>query len=178
MKKLSVLLVAVAMVLFAFGTANAAAFIDGNQIQTWYESPPGTTWETYPLVTIGSGDTFTDLAFSGSPFFRVALTNGNIAVTFLQGTRFDPVGDPPQFDGLHFQDTTGTGILSLSASGIDPSRITFDQNNIWMNFQGLTFGNGAIASVAITPTPIPGAVWLLGSGLLGLVGIGRKRLQK
>jgi hypothetical protein len=28
------------------------------------------------------------------------------------------------------------------------------------------------------PVPIPGAVWLLGSGLLGLVGIGRKRLKK
>ena len=28
------------------------------------------------------------------------------------------------------------------------------------------------------PVPIPGAVWLLGSGLIGLVGIGRKRLQK
>jgi hypothetical protein len=30
----------------------------------------------------------------------------------------------------------------------------------------------------INPVPIPGAVWLLGSGLLGLVGIGRKRLKK
>ena len=31
---------------------------------------------------------------------------------------------------------------------------------------------------AVNPVPIPGAVWLLGSGLIGLVGIGRKRLRK
>ena len=33
-------------------------------------------------------------------------------------------------------------------------------------------------NLAATPVPIPGALVLFGSGLLGLVGIGRKRLQK
>lgn len=32
----------------------------------------------------------------------------------------------------------------------------------------------AISSVEVSPTPIPGAVWLLGSGLIGLVGVRRK----
>ncbi|QJB55338.1 hypothetical protein [Pseudodesulfovibrio sp. zrk46] len=32
----------------------------------------------------------------------------------------------------------------------------------------------AMASLEASPTPIPGAVWLLGSGLLGLVGLRRK----
>jgi len=31
---------------------------------------------------------------------------------------------------------------------------------------------------AINPVPIPGAVWLFGSGLAGLVGIGRRRMRK
>lgn len=33
-------------------------------------------------------------------------------------------------------------------------------------------------SGAINPVPIPGAVWLLGSGLLGFIGIGFRRKQK
>ncbi len=35
-------------------------------------------------------------------------------------------------------------------------------------------GNGHWIDAVGTPTPIPGAVWLLGSGLLGLVGIRRR----
>jgi hypothetical protein len=31
------------------------------------------------------------------------------------------------------------------------------------------------ANIDVTPTPIPAAAWLLGSGLLGLVGIRRKQ---
>ncbi len=33
----------------------------------------------------------------------------------------------------------------------------------------------AITDAPLTPTPIPGAVWLLGSGLMGLIGIKRAR---
>jgi hypothetical protein len=30
------------------------------------------------------------------------------------------------------------------------------------------------ANIDVTPTPIPAAAWLLGSGLLGLIGIRRR----
>jgi len=36
------------------------------------------------------------------------------------------------------------------------------------------FEEGWIAEIDPTPVPIPGAVWLLGSGLIGMVGIRRK----
>ena len=40
-------------------------------------------------------------------------------------------------------------------------------------------GNYEVAGVMLlTPVPIPGAFWLFGSGLLGLVGIGRRRFNK
>ena len=38
--------------------------------------------------------------------------------------------------------------------------------------------NGTVLSFTgntTSPVPIPGAVWLLGSGVLGLLGIGRRR---
>lgn len=36
--------------------------------------------------------------------------------------------------------------------------------------------NIAIGSFQVAPIPIPGAVWLFGSGLLGLIGIARKKI--
>jgi hypothetical protein len=35
--------------------------------------------------------------------------------------------------------------------------------------------NGTLEEVAVTTTPLPAAVWLFGSGLLGLLGVGRRR---
>ena len=39
----------------------------------------------------------------------------------------------------------------------------------------LQFGGADGADVGVNAVPVPGAVWLLGSGLLGLVGIRRRR---
>lgn len=37
------------------------------------------------------------------------------------------------------------------------------------------FAINTLSLTTVTPTPIPGAVWLLGSGLVGLIGLTRKR---
>jgi len=39
------------------------------------------------------------------------------------------------------------------------------------------FGNTSLV-IVMDPVPLPGAVWLLGSGLLGLAGIGRRFNRK
>jgi hypothetical protein len=49
-----------------------------------------------------------------------------------------------------------------------------DGNNLEMKFQS----GASIYYDPFTPVPIPGAVWLLGSGLIGLVAMGRRRLKK
>lgn len=45
------------------------------------------------------------------------------------------------------------------------------------NIYDITFSNGSVLSIDATPTvvPVPAAVWLFGSGLLGLVGIARRK---
>jgi len=52
----------------------------------------------------------------------------------------------------------------------DPSGITSDVSPTSGNIYNIHSG--------LAPVPIPGAVWLFGSGLLGLVGIGRRRMKK
>ena len=52
------------------------------------------------------------------------------------------------------------------------------------NIYNIIFGNGAVLSIDAVPSnppgeiPIPAAIWLFGSGLLGLVGISRRKKGK
>lgn len=55
-----------------------------------------------------------------------------------------------------------------SVSGIGPNTLTA----LWVGAN--TPVSADISSVAVETTPIPGAIWLLGTGLLGLIGVRRK----
>lgn len=46
------------------------------------------------------------------------------------------------------------------------------------NIYDITFANGTVLSIDAVPTlvPVPAAVWLFGTGLLGLVGVARRRV--
>jgi hypothetical protein len=55
-----------------------------------------------------------------------------------------------------------------------PGAFNFDLNLAATDSGSMTFGTFAHAQ-AFAPVPLPAAFWLLGSGLVGLVGIRRKR---
>ena len=63
---------------------------------------------------------------------------------------------------------TGTGLAALESNGL-------------LNFTGQVSGSLNLNSSTLTvdvsanPVPIPSAIWLFGSGLLGLVGIARRK---
>ena len=66
-----------------------------------------------------------------------------------------------------------SGMCAVSFADVladDTVRIAFDLEVYWMT--GLEAG---LDNVTLNPVPVPAAVWLFGSGLLGLVGIARHR---
>jgi hypothetical protein len=71
--------------------------------------------------------------------------------------------------------TTGlnnsTALYTLSSTGVfDPSTTVANGLSVTLTSAGLVFSSGTS-----TVTPLPAAVWLLGSGLLGLAGVGRRK---
>lgn len=62
---------------------------------------------------------------------------------------------------LHSTDNNGDGTLGVPMAAGGP----FANNNANFNLQGVT----------VNAVPVPAAVWLFGSGLLGLVGVARRK---
>ena len=116
----------------------------------------------------------TDLA----PGATSLITTDN---TVLSGTGFAPLGQPSSGDASNWFNLTSlvssTGLNSsatmylLSAANTSGStKVTPGALfNVSLTSAGLTFS-------PLTAVPIPAALWLLGSGLLGLAGVARRKV--
>jgi hypothetical protein len=77
---------------------------------------------------------------------------------------------------------TGSAITSLPAGAIDQGNVTATGSYFSLSLGGsMTDSAGPITvdtyfEGPLSPTPIPGAAWLFGSGLAGLIGLKRKYL--
>lgn len=90
------------------------------------------------------------------------------------------------FNGFRITDIFGTipdfrmvmNNTYTNMAGFDQSRITFDADHIWVNWQGLSFDWGTIVVLEVNPDPLPepSTLLLLGSGILGLA-YARKRFK-
>jgi len=85
------------------------------------------------------------------------------------------------FNGTGYTPATGVGISS-DGSGLTAGSITLAGTAIF-SFAPLagkdqvtiTSGGTYLGDWTVAPVPVPAAVWLFGSGLLGLVGFARKK---
>jgi len=84
------------------------------------------------------------------------------------------------------------GVYEQTVTHIDPDEINyyfFNSTNyrikMWpgphisidASYASSTYGAWVVAGATGSPVPVPGAVWLLGSGFIGLIGL-RKKLKK
>jgi hypothetical protein len=120
-------------------------------------------FETTGWITGSEGLTFNFTADQSPYTYQATLTDLSTVPYF-------------GFDFLFLSVTSSTEIL---ASIIGPGSFTFPVEAGKLYFANV-FGTGGgemdagLFGLEITTVPIPGSVWLLGSGLIGIVGIRRK----
>lgn len=111
---------------------------------------------------------YTDSFFSG--FNSIDLVNGIAKIDFA-APLVGPAGPDFNFFSLDF---TALDVVSPTPTFVTAS---LGQAGGWLdnNYNPIDPVNYASAAVVVNPVPVPAAIWLLGSGLLGLVGVARRR---
>lgn len=179
-----------AAALMASAPGVSAVTLDGSTIRATANFPElgaGSTTNAGPIdAVVGAGIEFTDGQFL--PFFGPSF---DFAGTTLTITHAATGHTPGSFNGYIFNDLldmlgdfTGFTVLS-DTTGLfsgDPGRISFDAQNLYVNFQGLGFGGYAEPTIVlgidmarIAPVPLPASLPLLGLGLAGLALLRRRR---
>jgi len=177
-----------ALVVALPGTAHAATLLDGKALTVDYWFPNSGDIYDRRQVTVGSGVEV--MNFPAPGYFDVDVSDKHIAINNFD-TSFcfsNCTWSNSSFNGLRFFDHTGTIDSFVSASvsatnmlGLDASRLSFDANNIYLNWQGLTFSNNTFVELDLnggsSPIPEPASIMLLGTGVLGLVARNRRRRE-
>jgi hypothetical protein len=157
-----------------------ATVMDGATIRLTYEFPSlGAVWNvnTHDLV-VGPGVEISNFPV-GDPRTNVDVSDTNIFVTYNSSATWTPAA----FNGFHIFDLFGS-IPDFTAVSINPitnltgfgdARITFDADNIWVDWNGLSFDSETIVSLDVEAVPEPGTLLLLGTGIAGLAARRRQR---
>ncbi|MGB8952571.1 MAG: hypothetical protein WCC06_07880 [Candidatus Aminicenantales bacterium] len=113
-----------------------------------------------------------DIDFTGdSIYFNYSSAGSG---TFASGT----------FNGYVFTDLNDTTSDFLNVEidptattlGVDSSRVFFNEDQIFVNVASLYHNSYSKIKLDVdfAPVPVPGAIWLLASGLAGVVGLRKK----
>lgn len=119
------------------------------------------------------------------------LTGGTGTVSFGSGSGNSLTLNVGSFTFTAVDDVnyaTGYPQMSLNAGAFDGLNVaisfgtssSFDSLNTWFDAydDGGNLVSGTWTSFQMTPVPVPAAVWLFGSGLLGLAGVARRKQNK
>jgi hypothetical protein len=140
------------------------------------------TFGVQPISSPGGGVETADVTGSGTLTIDDGSTDLTATLDWVEVVTFGALG------GVNPNATVNLSNISYAGSNADLLALF----NGGAGIQTLTFQFGAVTSLtdlftvatsvtktsysgSITPVPVPAAVWLFGSGLLGLVGIARRK---
>jgi hypothetical protein len=192
MKRVTVLLFFVVFFLSMGSMAMAYSHYDCDDTSEWISSsgngPASNGWFNLALPDWYNGDSNDVLEFD------IVLTgdddnsNSNIDIFLSFNASNDPPDDPSEYEWIAGYNVPTPNAFTLRLdilnndllySGIDVGDLVnisladfLGHDNFWVGY-GCHFTHDQ-SEVYIAQTPIPGAIWLLGSGLVGLVGFRKK----
>jgi hypothetical protein len=176
MRQATIAIFSLAMILFQAGFSRASILFEGGALAYLYSGPPPdnfTYGTAFTVVDPGVVDPGIEVPeITGSLSVVVAsldVSNTNLLIDFGTGGTFAS----GSFNGFQLWDVAGTisAIFSVTINastnmvGFDASRITFDADNIYVNFQGLSYTADTIVSLDVSdgesavPEPASIAVW-------------------
>jgi len=166
----------------SFSTASAA-ILDGTQVQV--DNLDYATGSATAVVGVGAEFTNPpDSVLGGLTSIDIFdLTSTASAVVFNVGSSTLSFSPTPNREVITFLDSSVPAIASvaLDASGAstgynDITRVGFTSNSVYYDFGNLPRDQSSIR-LDVQFVPIPPAVILFGSGLLGLIGISRRKIS-
>ena len=179
-------------------TAAISSFISGRQISDLVFNGGGVqdSTQTYPdfgyALTNPTPIDITKVPSGNSGFTTV---NGNMKTQIVNANNFGfnadnyitglTLGDGGYHNNLNLWSSNIGGAVGMSTEGaidqaLEMSFVTFDTSAVFepvissLGFFSIDTTTGQ-ASLAVSAVPVPAAVWLFGSGLMGMVGVARRR---
>ena len=154
-----------------------ASTVNGNLLADWNNNnnmPAEIVWDVSGLTTAVLFGLQVGDRISGNQMFRDTDGDGfaeSLAIQNLNSAT--PYADTLSYSPLVYPDFTPQGPAPMAATAATPG---FSSGP----FQGikvlLDIGSGNSMTVtSISTIPVPAAVWLFGSGLIGLIGIARRK---
>ncbi|MEO8407973.1 MAG: PEP-CTERM sorting domain-containing protein, partial [Oxalobacteraceae bacterium] len=183
----------IAAILFFFGSAiSAHAGLLNRTLDAQYffpdtSTPYGLSSATPSTFVVGAG---IETTFDVEGVTQIVTDFGDTSLRFDFVTILStPTWNPAAFNGVIFNRLAGASLSLLSASidpistmsGFDASRVTFNDNQIAINWNGLSYINGTTLLInfvsAPNSVPEPGTTALLVLGLFSIF-IGRRKMEK
>ena len=159
-----------------------ATLLDGKTVHMQYLNPDlGSVYWGFDFdYVVGPGVEATHVVGTQ---MNVDLSDTTILFTFDWQAAFSSGGT---FNGIHIEDTQGAipdiDAVSLSANpgtvlppGYTSSRVTYDANNIYVDFRGVNPGPSNTVRLDLTVVPEPAGVLLATAGLLSILAVRGRR---